>query len=37
MSLVFLSVWHNISVLSIMIDYLTAFMKVLAGLKAGML
>ena len=34
-SFVFLTVWHNIAILGV--SYLTAFMKVLAGLKAGIL
>ena len=35
-SLVFLTVWHNMMILRVD-SYLTAFMKVLAGLKAGIL
>ena len=35
-SLVFFTVWHNIAFL-VVVSYLTAFMKVLAGLKAGIL
>ena len=34
-SLVFFTVWHNIAILGV--SYLTAFMKVLVGLKAGIL
>ena len=34
-SFVFLTVWHSIKIL--MFSYLTAFMKVFAGLKAGIL
>ncbi len=36
-SFVFFTVWHNIKILSCCLSYLTAFMKVLAGLKAGIL